>query len=322
MTGQPRTPHPVPPLRLRPLTLKPGLVDFDRRGFPITPEQTRTTLEAAAGAFLHGFNATLASPPGAALDLDALPPQRRGFAAEGAAMAAAMLDLLNPAGGRRLAVLHDAHARRYAYLLHVGEGWALAKLRRARLGRLGAGAPLLRWLAYDGMGFCQGFFAGARGLRRWAAHPGRCPASCGIRHQGFGRSLWFRGCGDPATVAEHIAALPPIHHGDAWSGVALAATYAGGVGVPELERLHDVAAAHSGALAQGSAFAAEAWRLSGHVPEHAEAAVGILAATTVAEAAAWTWQARQGLDEPGAGAPHYQQWRQRTQRLAVASPRS
>jgi len=300
------------------LLLSPAVVDFDRRGFRAGPSETRAVLEAAAGAFITGFNAELAMPPGAAAVLEDLPEDRRGFGAEGAGMAAALLDLLNPLHGRRLAAVRSAHDGRYSYLIHVGVGWALAKLHRRRLGSLAADAPLLRWLAYDGMGFCQAFFAGRRQLQRWETHPARCDATCDIRHQGLGRSLWFRTCGDPATAAEHIGRLAPRHHGDAWSGVGLAAAYAGGVSVGIFEQLREIAGEHRAAVAQGAAFAAEAWQHSGHVPEKARTAVRILTGVGVPQAAAWTWDARRPIEYADAGAADYRRWRLRIQKQAEA----
>jgi hypothetical protein len=297
--------------------LSPSLVDFAERGFRTGPAATRSTLEAAARAFLAGYHAELASAPGTALGLGDQPEHRRGFAAEGAAMAATLLDLLRPGGGSRLAALRGAYDDRYPYLIHVGSGWALAKLRRRRLGSLGAHAPLLRWLAYDGMGFCQGFFAAAHGLDRWSRHPRSCPPTCDIRYQGLGRSLWFRACGDPQALAAHIARLPERHRGDAWSGAALAMTYAGGVDPSTLELAGDLAGAYRPELAQGSAFAAEACRHSGAVPGHATTAVGILAGADVATAAGWTWDARAGLDVPGADAGSYRTWRLRVRDRAA-----
>jgi hypothetical protein len=320
MVGTRAVVHDTPSLGWRrPFVLRLSMVDFERRGFRTDPAETRAALEAAAGAFLTGFNAELATPPDRAPDLSPLPPGRRGFAAEGAGMAAALLDTLALTGGRRLATLRSTHDDRYEYLIHVGVGWAMAKLRRTRLGRLGADAPLLRWLAYDGMGFCQAFFAGHRRLRRWtehAGHPDRCPLTCHIRYQGLGRSLWFRACGDAAELAAHVAALPPRHRGDAWSGIALAASYAGGVEPEAYARIPDLTGEHRAAAAQGAAFAAEAWERSGYVPAHAHACVEALAGVPVARAAGWTWDARRGLDRPGAGAADYQRWRERVRERA------
>jgi enediyne biosynthesis protein E3 len=300
------------------LLLSPAVVDFNRRGFRSGPSETRAALEGAAGAFVTGFNAELGLPPAAAAVLEDLPEDRRGFGAEGAGMAATLLDLLNPVPGRRLAALRAAHDSRYAYLIHVGVGWALAKLRRKRLGSLVPDAPLLRWLAFDGMGFCQAFFAGPRQLQRWSAHPTGCDPTCDIRHQGFGRSLWFRTCGDPATAAAHIERLAPRHRSDAWSGVGLAAVYAGGVSPGVFEQLREIAGEQRAAVAQGAAFAAEAWQHSGYVPEKAYAAVQILTGVSVPQAAAWTWDARRSIESPDADAADYRRWRQRIQKQAEA----
>jgi hypothetical protein len=301
--------HPTGVRRL--LALPPSMVDFERRGFRTAPPRTRAALEGVAGAFLAGFNLQLATPAGAPPDLHWLPEQRRGLAAEGAAMAAVLLDVLNPTGGRRFGTLVDAHQQRHAYLIYVGTGWAMAKLHRTRLRRLGREAPLLRWLAYDGMGFCQAFFASERGMRRWRRHPAQCPATCDIRYQGLGRSLWFRECGQPEALATRIAGLPARHHGDAWSGVGLAAAYAGGVEAGTYARLTQSSGGHATALAQGAAFGAEAWVRSGYTPAHAHVAVQTLAGVSVADAARWTWDTRDGLDVEGADATTYRRWRTR-----------
>ncbi|GAA0459717.1 enediyne biosynthesis protein [Paractinoplanes deccanensis] len=317
MTGARTAPHRLGWRRL--LVLRPALVDFASRGFATEPAATRAHLEAAAGAFLDGFNAELATGPDDPPDLAATPAPRRGFAAEGAAMATALLDAARPTGTRRTEALHAAYGDRYAYLLHVGSGWAMAKLHRRRLGRIGAPAPLLRWLAYDGKGFCEGFFAGPARLGRWRRHAGPCSAVCEIEYQGLGRSLWFRACGDPDRLAGLITAMPARHHGDLWSGAGLAAAYAGGVDAGAYGLLAERANDHRAALAQGAAFAAEARRLGGDLTEQTDVAVRALAGAEAGEAAAWTWTAREGLDGPSAGASTYREWRRRVQRLAAAA---
>ncbi|MEV6599832.1 DUF1702 family protein [Actinoplanes sp. NPDC051346] len=303
----------------RPLVLRHSLVDFQARGFAREPAATRATLEAAAGSFLDGFNAELATAVDDAPDLSSVPADRRGLAAEGAAMAATLLDAARPSGTRRTAALEAAYGERYAYLIHVGSGWALAKLRRRRLGRIGAGAPLLRWLAYDGKGFCEAFFAGPRAFDRWRTHAHKCSAICEIEYQGLGRSLWFRACGDPDRLAALVSTMPPHHQGDVWSGVALASVYAGGVGPDTYRLLAERAAGHRAAIAQGAAFGAEAWRLSGFTPAHAEVGVPILAGVAPAAAAQWTWTARHQLSGPNRDAHDYREWRMHTQRLATTA---
>jgi len=318
MIAPPAAPLPYPSGWRRAFALRHSMADFGRRGFRDEPVATRCALEAVARTFLDGFNAELASPAGAAPDFTAVATQRRGFAVEGAGMAAVLLDTLRPAGGQRLAILRAAYDDQYSYLIQVGVGWAMAKLHSRRPLDSTTDAPLLRWLAYDGMGFCQAFFAGRRGLRRWYAHPSRCPDTCDIGYQGMGRCLWFRACGDPDVLAGCVAGLPERHRGDAWSGIGLAACYAGSVAPDVYPRLLDRSGVHAPALAQGVAFAAEAWRRCGYAPEHAHTAVRTLAGVSLEEAAAWTWTARRGLDGPDTGPAGYRQWRLRIQEQAAA----
>jgi hypothetical protein len=304
----------------RALYLEQSAVDFDVRGFSGTPAATRNVLEDCGSAFLHGFNRELGTPAGTVPDLSGLAAHRRGFGVEGAAMAACLRDQFRPFGSpRRLGALHERYAERYIYLLHVGVGWAMAKLHRSHppYPRLTGG--LLGWLAYDGWGFCRGFFAGSDALRRWVRHPGACEPVCGIRYQGLGRSLWFRDCGTPERIARRIAGLPTPHAGDLWSGVGLAATYAGGVDPAAYPALRELSGRNWPALAQGAAFGAEAWRRSGHTPAHAVTAVAALAGTDVDQAARWTLTTRTELDRPDATAAGYQLWRFRVQQLAGAA---
>jgi hypothetical protein len=306
----------------RVMALRPTMVDFERRRFRTTPATTRQTLEGSAGAFLTGFNLELDTAPGTAPDLSHLPAARQGFAAEGAAMAATMLDMLNPRTGRRLATLRQAYDEWFVYLIQVGTGWALAKLRRPGPVAASADEPLLRWLAYDGMGFCQAFFASEKKFARWYDHPaGACPATCDIRYQGLGRSLWFRECADPDALAARVRLLPPAHRGDTWSGIGLAASYAGGCDPAAYSRLREVAHAYQPSLAQGAAFAAEAWRRHGTPPPHAHQAVEVLTGVPLSRAAGWTWAAREGLDRPDADATGYRRWRERVQEEAAAAYR-
>ena len=255
------------------LALTPEIVAFANRGFRTDRPETRVALKQAATAFIDGYNRGLDARLGQTPTLDDIPAELRGFAAEGAAMSAVLLDRLMPTRWRRFSALLSDQPQ-YVYLIHVGAGWALAKLDSVsagvlgRLGRLGSEHGLLRWLAYDGYGFFKVFFCRDPGLAAWRHHRKPCDPTCAIRYQGLGRSLWFRECGDPTAIAERIAGLPAAHHADAWSGVGLAATYANGVPLTEHAQLARLACVHRPALAQGAAFAAEARRERWHREPH------------------------------------------------------
>src|ERR1019366_7282690 len=121
----------------------------------------------------------------------------RGFAFEGAAMALALRDMLLP-GSRTLTALMRGHGSRHVYMLHIGAGWALARLPwRPRIeNAIQSFDPLLRWLVVDGFGFHEGYFhwrddeppVPPAGLTREGLH---------AFDQGLGRALWFKQCGDP-----------------------------------------------------------------------------------------------------------------------------
>lgn len=304
------------------LALTPEIVAFANRGFRTDRPETRVALEQAATAFIDGYNRGLDARLGQTPTLDDIPAELRGFAAEGAAMSAVLLDRLMPTRWRRFSALLSDQPQ-YVYLIHVGAGWALAKLDSVsagvlgRLGRLGSEHGLLRWLAYDGYGFFKVFFCRDPGLAAWHHHRKPCDPTCAIRYQGLGRSLWFRECGDPTAIAERIAGLPAAHHADAWSGVGLAATYANGVPLTEHAQLARLAGVHRPALAQGAAFAAEARRSDGTANPTVDATVRTLTGVSAKTAAEWTWQARHGLDRPDATPAEYGEWRIRVQQLAA-----
>ncbi|MFI6319953.1 DUF1702 family protein [Nonomuraea sp. NPDC050556] len=290
----------------------PAQVDFERRGFRLGP--ARSTLEAAGLAFLTGFNA--ANEARDVNDVSArigtLPPDRWGFAYEGAGMAFAVHDVLTLSRGARLAALLDGPGRDYPHLIHVGAGWAFARMRLRPWAMPNALDPLLRWLSWDGYGFHQAFFATERALVGQRVEAGVTGVRLAVRDQGMGRALWFAECATADPIAARIACFPPERRGDLWSGVGLAATYAGGAGTDELVRLARQAGDYRAELAQGAAFACAARLRSGIVPVHTQVAVTVLAEVDHERASAWTDEAMRHVTPTAEG---YQLWRAGIRRL-------
>lgn len=84
-----------------------------------------------------------------ARDLEKVSPELSGFAYEGAAMALALLDSLDPFGGRRFENFLQREGDAHAYMMHVGAGWIVGRLPWLRIAPLRFAAkfnPLLRWL--------------------------------------------------------------------------------------------------------------------------------------------------------------------------------
>jgi hypothetical protein len=148
------------------LQLRPWILNWARRGFAPAEPEVQAKLDAVVQSFAAGYNHAMSPRP--AWNTKAAPESLRGFAVEGAAMAQALGDLLTSSRGRRLRWLAGADGDRHPHLIHVGAGWAFARLRCPPWRGIDFGEPVVRWLAWDGWGFHQAFFA----PRRSSAHSG------------------------------------------------------------------------------------------------------------------------------------------------------
>src|SRR5262249_3287757 len=158
--------------------------------------------------------------------------------------------------GRWAGLLQERPEHRY--MIYVGAGWAVARLKRSLARAVKRRDPLLGWLVADGWGFHQTYFFPAQwgsGQKRMAAGAGYLARAV---DQGIGRALWFVAGADPERVANRIGRFAFDRHADLWSGVGLAATYAGGCAPHELPALVELAGEHRPQLAQGAAFAVTA----------------------------------------------------------------
>lgn len=296
------------------LGIAPREATFARRGFTSENPAVRQRLEHVGFTFLEGYHAALEAEDSQdlALRLNATEAVMRGFAFEGAAMAMALLDLLTPWRRDRVSQFLREAGAAHPYMVYVGAGWALARLRR-RFDHIPPGMdPLLGWLAADGYGFHEGYFHPRRFVHDQTV-PKRV-SGYGLRafDQGLGRSLWFVFGGDPVRIGKAISRFPRIRQEGLWSGAGLACAYAGGALGDEAKQLASATNANKAALAQGAAFAAEARRRAGNPAAHTDRACRILCGLTADKAAAVTVKAREGL-APWGNLPEYGVWRIRVQ---------
>jgi hypothetical protein len=300
-------------LRVRVLGIDPTEASFARRGFTSSDPDTRSRLELVGRTFIHGYRAGLAETE-LTLRLDSVESELRGFAYEGAAMALALIDRLEPWRTRHGAFIAGP-ASAHVYMAHVGAGWAAARLRRGPAALRGL-HPLLRWLVLDGYGFHEGYFRPTRYLlqhrvpRGFAGYPGRA------FDQGLGRSLWFATSAEPDRAATAVGRFSPARQPDLWSGLGLAAAYAGPVSTESIGRLRERGGRHVAHLAQGAAFAAAARDRAGNPSTQTELACRRLAGCTATEASAHVDRARCNLPADGQ-VPAYEVWRARL-RAALA----
>jgi hypothetical protein len=299
--------------RRRVFGLPPEEATFARRGFVADDGEARRRLEHIGRTFLLGYHAALEESAQGALArrLGETASEYRGFAFEGAAMGLALLDCLTP-WRQRWQTFTERFARPHIYMMHVGLGWALARLRRRVAPYLARLDPLLGWLAVDGYGFHEGYFKWPRYVEA-RSRPARLSGyALRVFDQGLGRSTWFVKGARVSAVREAIEAFEPARRADLWSGVGLACTYAGGVGRAEMEYLREAAASHRPQLAQGAAFAAETRRRAENVTAHTEAACQIFCGRSLAASAAVTETALDDLGAEGES-PAYEVWRRRIQ---------
>ncbi|MFD1151953.1 DUF1702 family protein [Saccharothrix hoggarensis] len=307
---------------LRKVLLAPSFasVRFAERGFQAAPGPTSTRLEAVPQAVVAGFEWGVEAPPAWELEarLEMVEPELRGFAYEGATMACTVLDVM-PGGRRdRTAELLRGPGLPHLFLCYIGIGFAMARLPRPLWKKVLPDLdgvphhPVMSWLAVDGYGFDRAYFETRRWVDEqrefepypWLGAPDYFPRAA---DQGVGRALWFIHGADPAAVAEAVRRFPERRQPDLWSGVGLAATFAGGCDRVGLTRLREAAGEHHDELALGSVFAVKGRAHSGFVPTHAVDAAAALTDLTVADALDLADRTEPGGD---AGAtPAYEVWR-------------
>ncbi len=290
--------------------INPAETRVRRRGFEASDAAALARIETIGAAFVQGYHAALQEPnlDRLARRLDEIDIELSGFAYEGAGMGLAVVDFVLP-WRRGWQQFLDGPAAGHVYMLHVGAGWAWVRLplrpeaARRRL------HPLYGWLALDGYGFHQGYFDWRRYIELQKLPANLSGYSRRAFDQGLGRALWFVKGADPANVAMAAAHFPPERRNDLWSGIGLAASYAGGASQEKLELLPQLAGEYTAQLAQGAAFAAKARQRAGNPAPHTKLACRLFCGLSADDAAKITDNALIGLPADDAELPAYEHWR-------------
>ena len=300
--------------RKRFLGLSPIEASFTKRGFLAGEDDARRRLEQIGITFLSGYHAALEETRFVPLArrLATVDADLRGFAFEGAAMGLALLDCFTPWRKDRWRTFTERLGESHIYMMHVGLGWALARLRRCVTPHLAGLDPLLGWLAVDGYGFHEGYFGWPRYIERRAIPASLNSYERRVFDQGLGRSLWFVKGADVGAIVSAIDAFPSARRDDLWSGIGLACTYAGGCDRAAMESLRAAADTHLPALAQGVAFAAKTRQRAANLNPHTEIVCRLIWGNSAEAVAAITDTALKDLRGEGE-LPAYEVWRRRIQ---------
>jgi enediyne biosynthesis protein E3 len=292
-----------------------------RRGFQVDNPEKRERIEQIGTTFLAGYHGAIAaeSLEKLVIELNAIDAEYRGFSHEGAAMGLTLSDFFTPWQGNRLQQFLRGAGDAYLYLAYVGMGWALARLpggisRYLRtLNRADNSKPqfsLLGWLAIDGYGFHQGYFYWREQVEKQIIPKNLSGYAVRAFDQGLGRSLCFVLGLDVKRIAATIQLFSEARRSHLWSGVGLAAAYAGGLSRSEMMELGELSQTYLPDLAQGIAFAAKARLRAGYLPEHTEQICQLVWQQSSVVVAAMTDEALVNLpfDE---NTPAYEFWRSR-----------
>ncbi|WP_370943937.1 DUF1702 family protein [Amycolatopsis sp. cg5] len=297
-------------------------VGFAGRGFAVTPTAATARLETIPQAVVTGFEWGIEGPELWEIErrLDMVEPLLRGFAYEGATMAATLLDVMPGRKRDRTAKLLEGPGRQHVFLAYIGIGFAMARLPRVLWKKVLPELtdvpyhPTMSWLAVDGYGFDRAYFDTKRWVDEqrveapypWAGAPEYFQRAV---DQGIGRALWFINGADDRAVADAVNRFPAERRPDLWAGVGLAATFAGGCDELGLARLRESSGEHHDELALGVVFAIKARTFAGFVPEHSERAAQLLAGLTVDRAREIADSTE--VTESDGAEPAYELWRQR-----------
>jgi Protein of unknown function (DUF1702) len=169
--------------------------------------------------------------------------------------------------------------------------------------------PAFRGWAWEGAGMGLTLLDRLVPIRRRAMAAMRGPAALIFDH-GLGRSFWWTCGADPDRITAAIAAFPKARQRQLWTGLALGATYAGGVSADELESLRDAAAEHRPHMAASAAMAAQGRELAGNQTTQTELGCAVFCGVSASEAARKADQALAQLTVR-AGECNYLVWRER-----------
>lgn len=319
----------MPPIlgALRRFALTPKLrsVTFAERGFPAAGTPAAEHLESIPQSVVCGFEWGIEQPTLWDVErrLATVSPELRGFAYEGAAMAFAVRDAMAGGKGTRTKELLEGPGLPHLFLTYIGIGFAMARLPRALWRNIMPDLegvpffPTMSWLAVDGYGFDEAYFktkrfVGAQEPFKPYPWTGRADYFPRAADQGVGRALWFIEGARPEEVAAAVNAFPRARRADLWSGVGLAATFAGGCSEDGLTRLVALAGEHADEVALGAVFAGTARTAAGHVPEHSELGVRVLTGGSVQDAVVLAATVAVEPEDVGPGdSPAYELWRER-----------
>ncbi len=189
--------------------------------------------------------------------LETIKPEFRSIGYEAASMAIALNDFDNTKELNTWLFFAKGPALAHKAQVHVGLGWAIAKMNLPFLTVVEEIDEKLYYRIADGCGYYDGFFRHRQTVINQQL-PGYMPnEAMNFYYQGIGRSLWYSCNADIEKVRSSIENFPTDLHADLWRGIGIAVAYVGGYDADTLKNIFESANLHQEQLASGAALAAQ-----------------------------------------------------------------
>ena len=260
--------------------------NFKVRGFEEGTE-AQPRLELVAKTVVSGYNTALETGLSSDLSMNAsiIKNELVGFFNEGIGMGLYTLDLFSFTKKDRFWNFIKEKGKHHEYMSYIGAGIASGVFFNRPFRKFVERAdPTSGLLILNGLGFYYAYFHPKKTLNKFYVprNVKKDPFFIDCYDNGIGRALWFYHGGRPDKIAETIGKFPAERQGAIWSGVGLAATYAGGVSKSNIELLKRIAGKHTISLGEGAVLATHTRDIAGN-PHSDNSTVQILTGRTLKE---------------------------------------
>ncbi|MBU2902971.1 DUF1702 family protein [Maribacter dokdonensis] len=260
-----------------------GEAEFQKRGFYLG-ENAQQRLEHVAKTVVEGYNYALFS--GLSKDLlfkrEMINRELKGFFNEGVGMGLYTLDLISLFRKNRFWQFVKGHGKGHEYMSYIGAGIACGVFKYRPIDSfLEKASPTSGLLILNGIGFYYAYFKPKKTINKLYI-----PKD--LKHDdfyiycydnGIGRALWFYCGGNPKYIADEISKFPKARRAGIWAGIGLAATYAGGVPILNIEKLLFYGVEFRSHLAEGAILAIHTRDIAGNPHEDNQVSEKIIGKT-------------------------------------------
>jgi enediyne biosynthesis protein E3 len=263
--------HNLNTIRKQVLGLSLSEASFKSRGFE-QGHEAQPRLELVAKTVVHGYNVAIEN--GWSEDLQVNTSQVKdelvGFFHEGIGMGLYVLDVCSLFNKNRFWKFVKGWGHKHEYMSYIGAGLASGVFNLPIEDFLKTACPTSGCLILDGLGFYNAYFKSRKTLQGFYI-PDYIKANDFFLERydnGIGRAIWFYNSGEPHLIAYTVSTFPSYRRAAIWSGIGLAATYAGGIGEDKLRLLKTLSGEHAIMLAQGSVLATHTRHRAGNPHQH------------------------------------------------------